>query len=236
MGAVNEIYLSKLSEVQQKLQTVASRTGVKPPTFYQALQEAQSAYSAEASSSVVVEDTGTAQLSVSARANEYDSIVQQAATTYGLSANMIKAVIQAESSFREDVVSASGAEGLMQLKPGTAAGLGVTNSFDPTQNILAGTAYLKKQLDRFGDMRLALAAYNTGPNAIEEMAGDGSGGYDYNKLTAEERRYVDKVYAYYNTFVATDVITSMSASAAASMATDAVTSMAMDAISSLSIT
>lgn len=210
MGAVREIYLSKLSEVQQKLQTAAGRAGMKAPTFYQALEEAQNAYESEAapSSQSVLADspapvsytTGSATAPVSVRSDTYDAIVQSASAAYGLEPNLIKAVIQAESSFRPEAVSVSGAQGLMQLKPGTAAGLGVTNSFDPAQNILGGTAYLKKQLDRFGDLRLALAAYNTGPGAISRMSEQEDGSYSYALLGEEEQRYVDSVFSYWNTF------------------------------------
>lgn len=210
MGTVREIYLSKLSAVQQKLQSAAGRAGMRPPTFYQALEEAQSAYESDAAppSQAVLEDssaqaaytTGSSTAPVSVRADTYDAIVQSAASAYGLEPNLIKAVIQAESSFRPEAVSSSGAEGLMQLKPGTAGSLGVTDSFDPAQNIMGGAAYIRKQLDRFGDLRLALAAYNTGPGAISRMSQSEDGSYSYTQLGAEEQRYVDKVFAYWNTF------------------------------------
>lgn len=211
MGTVREIYLSKLSAVQQKLQSAAGRAGVQPPTFYKALEEAQSAYESDAapSSQAVSEGataqaaytTGSATAPVSVRADTYDALVQSAAAAYNLEPNLIKAVIQAESSFRPEAVSSSGAEGLMQLKPGTAAGLGVDNSFDPAQNIMGGAAYIRKQLDRFGDLRLALAAYNTGPGAISRMSqSEEDGSYSYSLLGEEEQRYVDKVFAYWNTF------------------------------------
>lgn len=208
MGYVNDIYLSKLNMVQQKLHVAANRAGIAAPTFRNTLQQAQSindddqrSASTEQAPSLQAIAAGYTAASVSPRAGLYDDIVQQAAATYALDANLIKAVIQAESSFRPDAVSSSGAQGLMQIKPGTAQGLGLTDSFSATQNIMGGAQYLKKQLDRFGDIRLALAAYNTGPAAIEQLAGTGQPNqYAYSKLTDEERRYVDKVFSYYNTF------------------------------------
>jgi len=77
-------------------------------------------------------------------------------------------VIQTESDFNAQAVSPVGAQGLMQLMPGTAADLGVTDAFDPEQNIQAGSKYLKQLMDRYdGDAKLALAAYNWGMGNLE---------------------------------------------------------------------
>jgi soluble lytic murein transglycosylase-like protein len=103
--------------------------------------------------------------------DEYQSIIEQASVKYNVPVDLIKAVISAESDYNPNSVSKSGASGLMQLMPGTAKGLGVVNTFDPRQNIDGGTHYLKSMLDQFKDTKLALAAYNAGPNAVIKYNG-----------------------------------------------------------------
>lgn len=118
---------------------------------------------------------------------ELEPMIRSAAAKHGVDPSLVKAVIRAESSFRSDAVSRCGAQGLMQLMPGTARALGVDPK-DPEQNIEGGVRYLKQQLDRFGDVKSALAAYNAGPAAVLK--------YDGVPPYAETQQYVMDVLRY----------------------------------------
>jgi len=114
-----------------------------------------------------------------------DRIVREASLKYGVDPSLIKAVIEAESGGNPYALSPAGARGLMQLMPATAAELGVTDAFDPVQNIMGGTRYLRRLLDRYrGDVRLALAAYNWGMGNLERRP---------EAMPKETRAYVAKV-------------------------------------------
>ena len=103
---------------------------------------------------------------------QIDSLVNDNAQSQNVDPALIKAIIANESGFNANATSKVGAQGLMQLMPGTAAGLGVTDAYDPAQNVAGGTKYIKGLLDHFnGDVRLAVAAYNAGPGAVEKYGG-----------------------------------------------------------------
>lgn len=102
----------------------------------------------------------------------YESYIQQAATSYGLSPALLRAVMDAESAGKKDAVSPKGAQGLMQLMPATAKQYGVSDPFDPAQSIDGGARYLSYLFTRYdGDRRLALAAYNAGEGTVDKYGG-----------------------------------------------------------------
>jgi len=103
---------------------------------------------------------------------EISSLVSQASLASGVPPGLVRAVLMAESAGDPSAISLAGAQGLMQLMPGTAAGCGISDAFDPNQNVQCGAAYLKRMLDRYhGNVTLAVAAYNAGPGAVDHYHG-----------------------------------------------------------------
>ena len=101
------------------------------------------------------------------RTSAYDSLIEEHASHHRVRTDLVRAVIQAESAFNPAARSVKGAMGLMQLMPATAVAYGVSNAYDPAENIRAGVAYLRGLLDRYSqNEELALAAYNAGPTAV----------------------------------------------------------------------
>ncbi len=122
---------------------------------------------------------------------ELDAIFNEAADKYGVDVKFLKAIAKCESDFSATCTSSSGAMGIMQLMPATAASLGVTNAYDPYQNIMGGAKYISEKLAQYnGDKSLALAAYNAGSGNVAKY-----GGIPPFK---ETQNYVTKVLAYYN--------------------------------------
>jgi soluble lytic murein transglycosylase-like protein len=122
--------------------------------------------------------------------NGLKPLIEQAAANHGLDAKLLEALVSAESGFDPRARSRAGAMGLTQLMPGTARELGVTDPFDPVQNLNGGAKYLAKMLERFGSTELALAAYNAGPGRVEQA------GNQIPNFT-ETKNYVRKVMAQY---------------------------------------
>ncbi|NBW09132.1 MAG: lytic transglycosylase domain-containing protein [Caulobacteraceae bacterium] len=99
----------------------------------------------------------------------FQTAIEEAAQAHGLDAKLLHALVLTESAYRPEVCSPAGACGLTQLMPGTALELQVTNRFDPVESLRGGADYLARQILRFGDLRLALAAYNAGPNRVARL-------------------------------------------------------------------
>jgi soluble lytic murein transglycosylase-like protein len=126
----------------------------------------------------------------------YDPLITEAGTKHGVDLALIKAVIDQESSFNPLAQSSAGAKGLMQLMDGTAAGLGVTDSFDAEQNINGGVKYLADLLNKYnGDEAIALAAYNGGPGRVDGLGIKTRADLlaMYTRLPQETQAYVEKV-------------------------------------------
>src|SRR3954451_20628613 len=116
--------------------------------------------------------TATAGASALPAGTPYGSEISESAQRNGLDPALLAGLIKQESGFNANARSGAGAQGLTQLMPGTATGLGVTNPLDPGQAIEGGAKYLKQQLDRFGgDVARGLAAYNAGPGAVQRFGG-----------------------------------------------------------------
>ncbi len=102
----------------------------------------------------------------------YEALIQEAAKKHNLNPELIRAVMRAESAFNPNAVSRVGAKGLMQIMPGLAKDLGVTDPFDPRQNVMAGARYLRQLLDAHrGNIALTLASYNAGPANVRRYKG-----------------------------------------------------------------
>lgn len=171
----------------------------------QLLQTMQSTTQAQAASSTS-SSVASASLLSPGSSTAYDDLIAEASAKYGVGQSLIKGLIQAESSFNASATAASGsgASGLMQLMPGTAASLGVTDMFSPAQNIDGGVRYLKQQLDTFGgDVKLALAAYNCGPDRLQKLGiTSSSDAAQYGRISEKVRGYVEYVLTCANDFAA----------------------------------
>jgi soluble lytic murein transglycosylase len=126
------------------------------------------------------------------RVRSYDSLIFHTAQEQRVPPALVKAVIAAESHFNPQAVSPKGAQGLMQLMPATARDLGVSDPLEARDNVRGGTRYLRRLMDRYGDLSRALAAYNAGPTAVDRYGGI--------PPYPETRQYVDRVLTYYRRY------------------------------------
>lgn len=126
-------------------------------------------------------------------ADNYDKYIREASKIYGISIPLLKAVMKVESDFNPRAVSRKGAKGLMQIMPQNYGPLQIKDPFNPRESIMGGAQYLSQLLDRFdGDVKLALAAYNAGPNTVEHSR-------DIPPIK-ETKDYVKKIMKYYALF------------------------------------
>ena len=142
--------------------------------------------------SVYIKEKST-ESNITYNSNKYDDLITTAAKKYEISFSLLKALIKIESDFDPWAVSKVGAKGLMQIMPENLKALNINDPFDPRENIMGGTRYLKQLLERFkGEIPLALAAYNAGPRMVE----------NYKRIPPfpETEDFVKKVMKYYTAF------------------------------------
>ena len=125
--------------------------------------------------------------------DQYDHVISEASNKHGVPFSLLKALIKTESDFNPMAISSAGARGLMQLMPENIKTLKIKNPFDPKENIMGGTQFLKQMIDRFnGKLPLALAAYNAGPSVVEK--------YQRVPPFQETENFVEQVMKYYSIF------------------------------------
>jgi soluble lytic murein transglycosylase-like protein len=179
-----EMIGARVAEIQQQIAAFNGQSTAAPSTGF-----ASQLASAQSSAGATVPAAATPTTLGGGAPTQYDAQITTAATKYGIDPALLKGLIRQESNFNAAARSSAGAQGLTQLMPGTASGLGVTDASDPAQAIEGGAKYLKQQLDRFGgDVSKALAAYNAGPGAVAKYGGV--------PPYAETQNYVQKVLGY----------------------------------------
>jgi soluble lytic murein transglycosylase-like protein len=175
-----EAAMSRMAQIQAMLTSGTMPTATPAAsapsgtTFSDALANASSTTTPASFSSLAsgTSTPSTATTSALPASVPYGAEITQAAQANGIDPALLAGLIKQESGFNPNARSGAGAQGLTQLMPGTAAGLGVTDALDPAQAIEGGAKYLKQQLDRFGgDPARALAAYNAGPGAVQRFGG-----------------------------------------------------------------
>jgi soluble lytic murein transglycosylase len=140
----------------------------------------------------ILREGGNVRAAVSV-SGDYDEVIRSASDRHSIDADLVRAVIKAESGFNSNARSSKGAMGLMQLMPDTARLYNVLNAYDPVDNVEGGVRHLRMLLERFqGDLRLSLAAYNAGSGAVEKFGGI--------PPYVETREYVRRVLRFYDAF------------------------------------
>lgn len=203
-GSLFDILLQELMLAEQGKKSSTEANGVSTDT--QALLASFQGYlysdgidageSLDALMAAAAESAGEVSGQAGEVTEDLQSLIAQASTRYGVPESLIKAVIATESSFNPQAVSSAGAKGLMQLMDATAKGLGVSDPFDPAQNIDGGTKYLSYQIHRYGgDIKTALAAYNAGPGRLSRLgiSNDEQLMEKFHLLPQETQGYIAKI-------------------------------------------
>lgn len=203
---VNQINAQALERAEAKKAAETAPLSTES-NFSSALNEASQSY-----------NTTDAAVSATVCPEDLNSIFEEAASTYGVSAKLLTSIARAESNFNPNAVSSAGAIGIMQLMPATAVSLGVTNSYDPRENIMGGAKLISQLLTKYsGNVSLALAAYNAGSSNVDAYGGI--------PPFTETQNYVKKVLAYMNAdFTTTASSTEDTSSSLTETVTDLLTS------------
>lgn len=165
----SELSVKDLTELYLKL-GITSPAGKKAEDIYSADSAATDNTVAASYTAKLFDDVCYPNCSVNVP-EQYVDMFKDAADKYGISYELLVSVAKAESNFNKNSTSKSGAMGIMQLMPATAKYLGVTDAYDPEQNIMGGARYLSEKIEKHGSVQLALAAYNAGSGAVEKYGG-----------------------------------------------------------------
>lgn len=167
--------------------TTQSQPSLKQTSFASSLQQAATT---RASGGLPVPASLSDSLRTQKGQAAFTHVINQLSTKHGVDANLVNALVKQESAFNPEAVSSAGAQGLMQLMPATAKGLGVTDPMDPVQNLDGGIRYLKAKLaEHHGNIPLALASYNAGSGAVRKYGGI--------PPYAETQQYVKRILSNY---------------------------------------
>ena len=191
-----DITLRRIQEIEHTFNILSKTAAPEPNSDFQKILDVAESSETPNYSNPLTEKIFSSSYNNSPKTSQntqIDSLIETYAAKHNMDSDFIKAVIKQESGFRPEATSHCGAMGLMQLMPETASSMGVRDAFDPEQNIMGGTKYLKGLLDRFGgNKELALAAYNAGPGAVQRYGGIPP----YN----ETQNYVRSVLSHYNAY------------------------------------
>ncbi|MGZ7442473.1 lytic transglycosylase domain-containing protein [Paenibacillus sp. TH7-28] len=199
-GSLFDILLQEMMSAEQGEMAASSLPGYLPASGLDLSEVlamlSPSTVNMDYADATPMEPVHTSAVPIKAGDDNIEALIARASRTYGVPESLIKAVIDTESSFNPMAVSSAGAKGLMQLMDGTARGLGISDPFDPAQNIDGGTRYLSNQLSRFGgELKTALAAYNAGPGRLQRLgiSNDEQLMEKLHMLPQETQNYIRKI-------------------------------------------